>query len=139
MSISVLRMEERPSVSLGALWFGLLAGPLAWIAQELVGYALSARSCGAGGPRPFAIAQGLGVAELVVSGAALVVVIAGLITAASAWRRADRHRSAAAEPGLEAAEGRAQFMAVAGMLASGLFLIAILMNAAGYFLVPPCA
>jgi hypothetical protein len=134
-----VRSDERPRAWSGALWIGLLAGPLAWSAQELVGYGLAARACGAGGPRPIAIAPALGVAELVVSGAALLITVLGLVTALLAWRRSNRDRAEAGEPPLEAIEGRTRFMAVAGILVSTLFLFGILMNAAGYFLVRPCA
>ena len=139
MSISVLRAEERRAgdLPLGVLWFGLLAGPLAWMVQELVGYGLAARACGAEGPRPIPLAPALGLGELIVSGAALFLVTAGLVTAALAWRRSTRHQSDGDE-GRDRGDMRSAFMALAGLIAGVFFLFGVLMNAAGYFLIPPC-
>ena len=124
--------------SLGALWFGLLAPPLAWSGQELVGYGLAARACGSGGRHFFPMAPGLGTAELIVSGAAVLLAVMGLITAGLSWRRSDTARSETGSAPLGAAFERSRFMALAGILLSMLFLLAILMNAGGYFLVSPC-
>jgi hypothetical protein len=124
--------------SLGALWFGLLVPPLAWSAQELVGYGLAARACVSGRRHLLAIAPGLGMAELIVSGAALVLAVIAVITAGLSWRRSDPDRSAAVRASLGTAGERSRFMAMAGMLLGMLFLLAILMNAGGYFLVSPC-
>jgi hypothetical protein len=139
MSVSVMRIEERPvrSVSLGALWFGLLAGPLAWMVQELVGYGLAAQACGAEGPRPIPLAPALGVAELIVSGAAVFLAGTGLVTALLAWRRVARHRSDGDEAP-DIGDERSAFMALAGMITGLFFLFGVLMNAVGYFLIPPC-
>ena len=137
MSLGVLRAEVRPRVSLGALWFGLLAGPLAWIVQELVGYGFAARACGAPGLRPIPLAPALGIGELVVSGAAIVLAAAGLVTAGLAWRRAHDRSNEDERPA--AGDERSAFMALTGMMSAFLFLLAVLMNVAGYFLVPPCA
>lgn len=102
-----------------ALWFGLVAGPLAWSLQELLGYGLSARACGAAGT--------FGPAEMVVAGAAIVVAGSALVVSRSSWRRVGVDRES---------DG---FMALGGVLVSGLFLFGILMNLAAYFIVPPCA
>lgn len=141
MSVSVMRIEERRpvrTVSPGALWFGLFAGPFAWMVQELVGYGFAARACGAQGLKPIPLAPALGVGELIVSGAALCIATAGLMTAALSWRRATRHQSDGDE-GPEAGDARSAFMALAGMITGLFFLFGVLMNAAGYFLIPPCA
>jgi hypothetical protein len=139
MSVSVMRIKQRSdrSVSLGALWFGLLAGPLAWMVQELVGYGLAAQACGAEGPRPIPLAPAFGVGELIVSGAAVFLAAAGLVTAVLAWRRADRLR-AEGDQAPDVSHERSAFMARAGVITGLFFLFGVLMNAAGYFLIPPC-
>lgn len=101
-----------------ALWVGLIAAPLAWSLQELLGYGLSARACGG--------APGVGIAELIVAGSAVMVAGLGLVASRSARRRAG------------AGGGTDRFMAEGGMLVSGIFLFGIVMNLAGYLLVP-CA
>jgi hypothetical protein len=109
---------------------GLIAAPLAWSLQELLGYGLSARACGA--------APGVGVAELIVAVGAVLVAGTGLVVSRGAWRRVGGD-------GLESEPGRAsvragtdRFLALAGMLVSVIFLFGIVMNLAGYFLVPGC-
>jgi hypothetical protein len=101
-----------------ALWFGLLAAPLAWSLQELLGYGLSANACGA--------TRAIGTAETVVAVAALLVAGAALVVARSSARR------------VGAEGGSDGFMAAGGTLVSGLFLFGIVMNLAGYLLVPSC-
>lgn len=102
-----------------ALWFGLLAAPLAWSLQELLGYGLSARACTA--------TQGFGVAELVVTAGALLLAGAALVVSRSAWRR------------VGASGDTDRFMALGGVIVSGIFLFGVVMNLAAYFLVPSCA
>lgn len=122
---------------LGALWFGLLAGPFAWAAQELVGYGLAARACGVQGPGPIPFAPALGPGELIVSGTAIILAAAGLVTAAVSWRVAIGNRSDGHDARNIGAE-RNVFMAMAGLITGFFFLLGVLMNAAGYFLISPC-
>jgi hypothetical protein len=122
---------------IGALWFGFVAGPLAWAVQELVGYGLAARACGAQGPRPIPFAPALGMGELIVSGAALFLATAGLVTAVLSFRGATRNRSDGGES-RDAGDERSAFMAMAGIITGLFFLFGVLMNAGGYFLIPPC-
>jgi hypothetical protein len=100
------------------LWFGLLAAPLAWSLQELLGYGLSARACGA--------VTRIGVAEMVVTLAAIVVAGSALLVSRSSSRRL----------GVEGGSDR--FMAAGGTLVSVIFLFGILMNLVGYLLAPAC-
>jgi hypothetical protein len=124
-------------VRLGALWFGFLAGPLAWAAQELVGYGLASRACGAPGPTLISIAPALGPGEMILSVTAIFLAVAGLATAAVSWRLATGKQSDGRETRDVGVE-RNVFMARAGMITGFFFLFGILMNAAGYFLVSPC-
>lgn len=98
--------------SLGRLWFGMLAAPVAWSTAEMAGYIASARSCTPAFPngRAFGFAQPqvwitLGIGVLAVIG------IAGLLTAIGNVRRT------------RAIGGRAAFMARGGVVVSGLFLL----------------
>jgi hypothetical protein len=103
---------EQPAVSLGRLWFGLVAAPLAWSAAEIGGYIAAGRSCTAAWPN----GRAFGFVEprlwVVVIVAALAVLgIAGLLVAIANVR------------GAAPAAGRALFMAKAGRLDSSLFLV----------------
>lgn len=135
----MLRMEERRvnHVSLGGLWFGLIAGPVAWAMQELVGYGLAARACAAHAQGLVPLAPGLGVGEVIVSGMALGLAGSGLATSTLFWRRASRQQPHG-EEGIDAGDERNAFMALAGIIVGLFFLFGVFMNAAGYFLIPPC-
>ena len=103
-------------------WISVLAPPLAWAAQLAVGYSLQEAGCG----RPDADLWGVGLNGLT---AALIIVcalLAGLggLAGLAAWRR-----SAAADP-----LGRVEFMAIAGIAAGFIFLLATVLS--GIALVP---
>jgi hypothetical protein len=96
------------------LLFGLLAAPLAWTAQLVVGYGIGDARCAVAGMR-WGLDSEAGEAALLGSTAAIAV--AGL--AVSWWleRRAARD-----------ARGRVVFMAAGGILVSAVFLVLILLG-----------
>lgn len=91
---------------LSRLWFGLVAAPAAWTVAELAGYVIASNDCSRG-------------SSTVVGLSALMAVLAaaGLFVALR---------------NLRAGETRERFMALAGVLVSGLLLLNIV-----YFGVPP--
>jgi hypothetical protein len=106
----------------GLAWFAVLAPPAAWAAQLAIGYSFQEAGCG----RPDADLWGVGLNELT---AALIIVcalVAGLggLAGMAAWRRART-----ADP-----LGRVEFMAIAGIAAGFIFLLAIVLS--GIALVP---
>jgi formate hydrogenlyase subunit 3/multisubunit Na+/H+ antiporter MnhD subunit len=115
---------DRHGVPVGALtlWFGVFGAAVAWSLQELVGYAVVARSClpRAAGEGP---AGALGATTALSVGLLLVGAAAGLV-AYRTWRRT--------------APGRPHFMALSGVLVSGLFGLGLLANLVVLFLVSPC-
>jgi hypothetical protein len=113
------RMPRRPS-GLGPLWFGLLGAPAAWAVQELASYALASHGCAHAGGSGGAWAAAVSVVAVLVGAAAALV-------AARSWRD---------DGGAEA--GPAGFMSFAGMLTSGLFLVALIMNLLLTWAGPPC-
>ena len=138
----------RGQVPLSALWFGFAGAPAAWSVQTLVNLSLSAHSCF---PRLTPLASpttgGLRGIEFGVSLAALAVCIAATSVAwRTWWRTRDEHQQGTGrgrehQPGaalLETGEGRTRFMALAGVLASVMFLAVTAANAAAIFLVSPC-
>jgi hypothetical protein len=128
-------------VSLGALWFGLLAAPFAWSDQLMVDYALIAHTCFPATsmldmpylPSARAIVLGVSVLDIVVG-------IAGIVVAARAYARlgGDHESDRRQFHDAPIAEGRARFMALAGILASSLFLGGIVLHTIGIVMLAPC-
>lgn len=115
--------RTQPAVSEGALWLGLLGGPLAWLAQLGVSYPLVPPSC----------AAGWGAAFHMVSLAAALVAAASGAVAWQSWRRL--------RGGPEARGARLQrqgFMALGGALASALFLATIVAQWLPVLFLSPC-
>jgi hypothetical protein len=141
--------ELRPAppaadVARAALWFGIVGAPAAWTLHELVGSALAGGACH---PGP-ALGQVLTPStawtlDLVLALVALAAGLAALWAAYRSWRRTTgpvRIRPGEASPGglHEAAEGRARFMALAGILLSAVFTFTIALDALSLFLSPFC-
>jgi hypothetical protein len=106
------------------LWFGLLAGPIAWSLHLLVSYALVSVVC----------ATGLMILlHLVALVTALVALAAGVV----AWRcwQATGAREPASRRGRVS---RRAWMAFSGVVLSGLFLLSILVGGAASFFLSPC-
>jgi hypothetical protein len=140
---------QRVRVALGALWFGLFGGPLAWSVQTLVNTPVAAHGCF---PRlePLdvpTIGNVSGIA-FVVSIFAILTCLAALAVAVRTWSRTrgEQQESAGSgrghDPGTalaETGEGRTRFMALSGVLTSLTFLVLIVIHTASIFLVSPCA
>jgi hypothetical protein len=115
---AVSRAEGRGSA---LLWFGVLAGPAAWSVEIIVGYGVEEIACGTGTVGEEI--EGIGVEPIIV----LLTLFLGAVTAAAGLlafgclRRLKASRSTAAE-------GRAEWMAIAGIATSAIFLVLILVN-----------
>ena len=131
-------------VSLSALWFGLFGAPAAWAVQLISNYALNAHFCYPG-DTPLASPDfgGVRAVGLVMSAVLLVVAAAALAVAMRSWRRTRqegrRNRSPDHHETVEVGEGRTRFMAMAGILVSGIFLFGVLMNGLPLIAMPGCA
>jgi type IV secretory pathway VirB2 component (pilin) len=134
MSAAQLR-SGRPhdrAVSPASLWFGLFGAPLVWSLQLLTTYALVAHGCyPRADPLRVPVTGGLGTVVLVVGLVAMAVALAAGRTAWRSWQ-ATRRESAGDRA------GRTRFMAHAGVLLSGVFLLGILLNVVPLLLVAPC-
>jgi hypothetical protein len=139
---------HREQTGLAAVFFGLGAGPVLWSIHLVANYALASHACYSGamphvGPPPGAgrIWITLVVIDVI---AALVTAIAGLVS----WRlwRATRHETSGqaqsashhADELFEIGEGRTHFLALWGMLTSFAFLLTIMFDLIGLFVVPLC-
>ena len=128
-------VPHRHRVGLLALGFALLGAPLAWNIALLAGSAVSGYQCF---PRhePLALPLWAGTRDTLLA-MCVVALALGVAAALVAWRNWRRTRDE--KPGTaHAGEGRTRFMALCGLLCSGLFLIALLFTLAAVVLVPLC-
>jgi hypothetical protein len=99
-------------------WFGVLAGPSAWSAQFIVSYNVTdTGACAPAGAR-FLASGGFRPVVAVVSALAAAVTALALVVSYRCWKRL---RGQDPTPG-----ERASWLAVAGMMSNGLFLVMIL-------------
>jgi len=117
--------REQLPIANARLWAGLVLAPVAWVVAELLGYVLVARACDRGTRSMMAHA---GLTQDVVAIGLGVVAVIGLVIAMGNWR----HVRDTSTPGDQTAWGRAQFMALGGVVASALFVLGI-----AFFALPP--
>jgi hypothetical protein len=122
-----VRLERTRLLTNLLLFHGLLAAPLAWTAQLVVGYGIGEADCSAGGSR-WGIHAGTW--ELVVTAAAAAVALTGLVTAV--WMLVEQRRASGD------ARGRIDFMAAGGILVSSVFIALILLGGIGSLYIARC-
>jgi hypothetical protein len=108
------------------LWFGTLGAALAWFVHLIVVYVLVPVTCRIGGPALMYIASA------VLAG---VAIAAGLV-AWQSWRQMSDEARGNLIGEMEGS--RKGFMLYAGLLASGVFLLAILLATIPMFFLNPC-
>jgi hypothetical protein len=113
MPSSTSRPVSSKPGTLAQLWFGVFAGPFAWLVDLQLSHSMANRACLSGDRLPYALTSVTG---------ALVVVLAGLIS----WRRLQALRHADTEGALE--QDRNRFLAIAGIAFSAGFLLLLLGN-----------
>ncbi|HJQ70616.1 MAG TPA: hypothetical protein VKA70_16685 [Blastocatellia bacterium] len=116
--------EFRRSGVLLALWAGVLLAPFAFLLNLQISYALVPWACSAGQPFWLHVA----------SCGSLLLSLLGLFTAWRNWQKAGR------ESKVEGGDPRARsrFMAMLGLLMSGLFSLVILAQWIADFIIDPC-
>ena len=120
---------RRGSRSTGALqWTGVLAAPLAWVGQLVVGYGVEEADCNEAGIRWDVGTTGWNLALLI---ATVAVGAAGLLAALALWR------SARAQ-GADDPRGRVAFLAWWGVFSSAIFVTLILLGGIGSLFLEPC-
>jgi hypothetical protein len=126
---------HRHRVGLLALCFGIVGAPLAWSIELLTGSALTGHQCFPRYlPRVLPMWAGTWGFLLGMSIAAFVLAIAAVLVAWRSWQRTSDEKPGSAHGG----EGRTRFMAMSGLICSGLFLLALLFTLAVILLVPLC-
>ena len=121
------------------MWFAILGAPAAWSLQQLVNPPIFAHGCF---PHDMPLldsiwANGRMVAMTVEAIAILICIAAG----GFAWRSWQRSRDEKPGSGhhlMESGDGRTRFMAMVGLICSGLFLIAVVFETAMLYMVPSC-
>ncbi len=131
---------HRDRVGPWATWFGILGAPVGWALQQLVNPAILAHGCYPN-DTPLSISI-WSIAQSVTTGveaAALVICLAAGLVAWRNWRRTREEKPGSGKHLMEGGDGRTRFLAMVGMICSGLFLIAVLLVTAMFFLVPACS
>ncbi len=115
---SSARATKMESTGSAALWFGLLAGPFAWLTQLVVGMELPEFMCSPGAANTSVYGVGLEIViQVVTLVVAAVTILAGLVSL-RCWRRTRNGNGTTRE--------RAAWMGLAGVITNCLFLILIL-------------
>jgi hypothetical protein len=109
---------------IGWLWFGLLTAPLAFLLNLLLSYMLV----------PWACATSQHVMLHLVPLGALLLAAGGGISAWDNWQRMRQVQPSEAGGVLP----RSRFMAVIGLLSSGLFILVIMAQWLPHFILSPC-
>ncbi|CAN5504807.1 hypothetical protein BH18ACT16_BH18ACT16_00830 [soil metagenome] len=102
------------------LWFGVLAGPVAWSLQILVGYNLEEIACNPGSQTQQLAGAEIEPVAVWLTLATGALALAGVLVSFNCWRRVRAAHDST--PG-----GRAEWMAWAGIVTSGLFSFWILL------------
>lgn len=130
---------HRHRVIRSALWFGLMGAPAAWSLQELVNVSLAGRACYPHDtPLAMPLIEHLKGISLGVEAVAFVVCIVAGVVAYLVWRKTRNERPGDAHRSLGSGEGRTRFMAVAGIMTSGLFAIGTALAAFNLAAMSPC-
>ena len=118
-------LELAREIGSGRLWFGVLAGPVAWAVGLMVSYPLVPASCAVESALPLVVATFL---------TAAVTAAGGIV----AWgcHRALARRDAAGD--LWRGLSRASLMATGGIALSALFFLTVIGHAVAMLLVGPC-
>jgi hypothetical protein len=118
-----------PLVPLHWLWFGIFGAPFAWALQLIVDYAIIAHACFPDGvPLLRPVFGGARAVSLSVSAVCVLIALAAILVARRSLDRT-RRATGSEQQLLDTGQGRARFMAMAGLLVSILFTFGVLMAA----------
>jgi hypothetical protein len=131
--------ESSVRVSRPSLWFGVLAPPLAWSAQELFSYMIASSLCRLRA-EGFAADQvhALSTPFVLVTASTLALALAGAWAAVGNWRKArEERRDSSLDLGEIGAE-RTRFLARCGVINAAVFLTAFFFTTAELLVAPLC-
>lgn len=125
------------SGQLRSLWFGLLAGPIVWTIYFLLGYGLIESVCKLGLLESRIL--GLATVSTVIVGLTVLALLITLYAGFLAYRNWQRIKDDELDGSQsDRPEENSRFMALAGLLLSGLFSLTILLTGVPAFILPPC-
>ena len=120
---------QRRRVGGAAVAFGLCAAPLGWSAQLVVTTSAAAHACFAQDvPLLLPLWPSLHRIVLAVDLVALVLCLLAGVVAWRVWHKTRDERPGSGHHVLESGDGRTRFMAMAGMMTSGLFFVAVALS-----------
>jgi hypothetical protein len=124
----MVSLPRTPHVVTLIQWYAIVAPPLAWTAQLVVGYGFALAACGAGG-----VSGGIGIHLW----QAIAAAVAALV-AAGAWAGAIMLHAATGRGEVDDPLGRVRFMSTIGIVIGLIFLTLIGFTAAGTLTVHGC-
>lgn len=121
------------------LFAGMVIAPTAWSLQVLIGYGFAAYACY---PTDRALAaplwENLRTIVGLVSAVLWLLLFVGCGIAWGNWKATRSQSNVHPRTTIQAGTGRARFMALCGVMVSGLFAIVLLFTSIGIFWVPSC-
>ena len=129
---------NRGEASLLALWTGLALGPAAWFVQLTLETMLLSNACYPGDVAFVGALPGLYAVVLVIDMVALAVVALAALVAWRTWRRTVREKSGGGHRLMASGDGRTRFMAMSGMIASGMMAMAVIYALISHALLRGC-
>ncbi len=122
------------------LWFAIVGAPMAWVMQLTVNSVLAGNACY---PHDVPLAQpawaGLLQASTAVEAVALLICLWAGATAWRNWRRSRAEAPGDGHQAIASGDGRTRFMAMVGLMSSGVFFLATLIAFGFIGTVPPCS
>ena len=133
-SIDARSAPRKPGAWSGLLLYGLLVAPLIWAVQLYLNFGLASHACFPGAAPRSSFLPGwerIWTALLVVSLVCLAISAIGLLASGHSWRRSRNRQAPAAgtdSKSIQASEERIRSFAVAGLMISAVFTVAILFD-----------
>jgi hypothetical protein len=132
---------HRGRVGALALAFATMAAPLAWSVHLLMSYAIASHACFPGDMQRLAPpADSVWLWSLLVAIDLITIAIAfaAALVAYRIWRSTRHESPGPAGTLIEVGEGRTRFLSIWGMLISAGFLVAIVFDLIGVWVLPSC-
>lgn len=126
----------RPPAPRASIWYGIFAAPCAFGIQEMLSWLISSGACASGNPTGIgghALFTHTRVILWAIAAGAFLAAAAALWIGIAAWRQSQ-------DPSVLSirARHRSDYLAAAAMLVSAVFLIGILWQTVGVFVLPEC-
>jgi hypothetical protein len=130
---------QRDRIGPWAMWFCILGAPVAWSLQQLINAPLFAHGCY---PKDMPVAEPIwgdtGTIAMAVELIAIAICIVAGLVAWRNWRRTRSEKEGSGHHLMASGDGRTRFMAMVGIICSGLFLLAVAFAIGLLLMIPPC-